>query len=78
MRQDSLRLPDKQSRIIDELVKSINEKGIGKVSRHSVLVDLIARGIRTLPKKSAASTANAPSAGESNAGVARPSGEEAP
>jgi hypothetical protein len=74
-RQESLRLPDKESRIIDELVRSVNEKSIGKVTRHSVIVDLVARGLRSLPRKSATSSANASVSSESNTDESRPSGE---
>ena len=78
MRQDSIRLDDRDAAVIDELVKAYNANSVGKVSRHTVLVDLIRRGIRTIPKKKAQTTANASSPSESNAGVVRPSGEEAP
>jgi len=76
MRQDSLRLPTKESIIIDELVKAYNTSSVGKVSRHAVLVDLIRRGIRTIPKRKAQPTANTSVASESNASDTRPTGEE--
>ena len=76
--QITIRVSRETMASIEELVKAYSKVPGFRANRQTVVADLITRGIRTIPKRKAQPTANAPSAGESNPGVARPSGEEAP
>lgn len=73
--QLTIRVSERTVANIDELVNAYNRMGGAKATRQSVVVELISRGLKTFARKSAAPTASAPSAGESNANVSRPSGE---
>lgn len=73
--QLTVRITHESLTAIDELVKLHNRNMAANASRQSVIRDLIARGIRSLPRKNAAESAKAPSASESIPSGDRPSGE---
>lgn len=61
---------------IEELVKAYARVPGFRANRQTVVADLIARGIRTIPKKKAQPIAKAPDASESNDVASRLTAEE--
>lgn len=73
--QLTIRVSERTVANIDELVNAYNRMGGAKATRQSVVVELIARGLRTFVRKSAAPTANVSGPSESIPEPTRPSGE---
>lgn len=73
--QLTVRITHESLTAIDELVKLHNRNMAANASRQSVIRDLIARGIRSLPRKGAPSGANGSNPSESIPDVPRQSGD---
>ncbi|MDE2102681.1 MAG: hypothetical protein KGL39_35885 [Patescibacteria group bacterium] len=74
--QVSVRITNESLTIIDELVKLYNRNVAANASRQSVIRDLIARGIQSLPRKKAPQNANTSDASPQYANNIRTNGEE--
>jgi hypothetical protein len=76
--QITIRITGESLTIIDELVKLHNRNIAANASRQSVIRDLIARGIQSLPRKKAKHNANVTDANIQYANNVRTNGEEGP